>query len=77
VLLDTDMPRMDGYEVVRHLKADEATRPVPIILITSSPAGRERSRVPVLGTEACRYVSKPLSIELLIREIKKAIVDGQ
>jgi putative two-component system response regulator len=73
VLLDVEMPVMDGYEVVRQLKSDEETRPIPIIVITASPVDTERDRVPILGTEVAQYLTKPLSIEILVREIKKAI----
>jgi CheY-like chemotaxis protein len=73
VLLDLDMPVMDGYEVVRRLRNDDATRPIPIIVITASPVDSERGRVPILGTEVAQYVTKPLSIEILVREIKKVI----
>jgi CheY-like chemotaxis protein len=73
VLLDVEMPVMDGYEVVRRLQAVDSTRSIPVILITSRPIHRERDRVEVLGTRVARYVSKPLSMEILVREIKKAI----
>jgi PAS domain S-box-containing protein len=74
VLLDVEMPVMDGYEVVRQLRSDEATRQIPIIVITAGPVDAERGRTPKLGTEVAQYVTKPLSIEVLVREIKKAIV---
>jgi CheY-like chemotaxis protein len=77
ILLDTEMPVLDGYEVVRRLQAGDSTRDIPVILITSRPIDRERDRVRVLGDGVARYVSKPLSIEILIREIKKAISAGQ
>jgi CheY-like chemotaxis protein len=67
---------MDGYEVIRQLKVDEATRPIPIVVITTSPVDKERDRVQVLGMEVNQYLTKPLSIEMLIREIKKAMVEG-
>jgi CheY-like chemotaxis protein/two-component sensor histidine kinase len=73
ILLDTEMPIMDGYEVVRRLQADDSTRGIPVILITARPIDKERDRVQVLGARVAQYVSKPLSIEFLIREIKKAI----
>jgi CheY-like chemotaxis protein len=73
ILLDTEMPVVDGYEVVRRLQADASTRNIPVILITGRPIDRERDRVEVLGTRVARFVSKPLSMEILIREIKKVI----
>jgi two-component system OmpR family response regulator len=75
LLLDIRMPGMDGYDVIRRLKADESKRDIPIIVITASPVDKERDRVRVLGMGADQYVTKPLSIEGLILEIKKAIAE--
>jgi PAS domain S-box-containing protein len=77
VLLDLKMPGMDGYEVIRRLKANEATRAVPIIVITASPLDKERDRVRVLDLGASQYVTKPLSVEMLVQEIKNAIAERQ
>jgi PAS domain S-box-containing protein len=77
ILLDLKMPGVDGYEVIRQLKADDATRPVPIIVITASLVDQERDRVRVLGLGATQYITKPISIDTLIREIKKAIAEKQ
>jgi PAS domain S-box-containing protein len=76
LLLDIRMPGMDGYDVIRHLKADESTHNIPIIVITASSVDKERDRVRVLGMAADQYMTKPLSIAGLILEIKKAIADG-
>ncbi|MEJ2207734.1 MAG: response regulator, partial [Anaerolineae bacterium] len=73
LLLDIKMPGMDGYEVIRRLKADVETSAIPIIVITASPVDKERDRVRVLGMGASQYVTKPLSIENLIDEIKRAM----
>jgi CheY-like chemotaxis protein/two-component sensor histidine kinase len=75
LLLDIKMPGVDGYEVIRRLKGTEATRGIPIVVITASPVDQERDKVQVLSMGADQYVSKPLSIEGLIQEIKKAIAD--
>ncbi|MFN2184205.1 MAG: response regulator, partial [Anaerolineae bacterium] len=75
VLLDVGMPMMDGYEVVRRIKRDEKTRRIPVIVATDSPVDREREKVRVLGVDIAEYLTKPLSIEILIREIKKVIAE--
>lgn len=74
ILLDTRMPVMDGYDVIRELKGDESTRSIPVIVLTASSVDKEADRVQVLGAEVNQYLKKPLSIEMLIREIKKATV---
>jgi CheY-like chemotaxis protein len=73
ILVDVAMPVMDGYEVVRRLKEGEKTRPIPVIVATDSSTDRVREKVQVLGMEIAEYLTKPLSIEVLIREIKKVI----
>ena len=44
VLLDIEMPRMDGYEVAAHMRADERLKRVPIIMITSRVGEKHRAR---------------------------------
>jgi PAS domain S-box-containing protein len=77
ILLDLKMPGLDGYDVLRRLKGSEATRPIPIIVITASPVDKERDRVRVLGMGADQYITKPLSIEMLVNEVKSAIAERQ
>ena len=77
ILLDLKMPRMDGYEVIQHLKRNRATRFVPIIVITASPVDKERDRVRILGTGSSQYITKPLSIETLVHEIRTSIEERQ
>ena len=73
ILLDVGMPMMERYEAVRQLRKDEETRRIPIIVTTDSPVDREQAKVQVLGMDIAEYLTKPLSIEILIREIKKVI----
>jgi PAS domain S-box-containing protein len=77
ILLDLRMPGLDGYEVIRRLKANESTRSIPVIAITASPLDKDRDRVRVLGIGASQYLTKPVSINALVQEIKSAIVEGQ
>ena len=42
VLLDLKMPRMDGLEVLRHIRADEAARGLPVVVLTSSERQEDR-----------------------------------
>jgi PAS domain S-box-containing protein len=74
ILLDTKLPVVDGYEVIRQLKSNEATRSIPIIVLTDSSVDKEQDRVRMLGMEVSQYVTKPLSVEMLIHEIQRATV---
>jgi signal transduction histidine kinase len=66
ILLDVLMPRLDGYEVCRRLKADPATLFIPVVLITALRGARERSRGAEVGAD--EFISKPFdSIELVTR----------
>ena len=68
ILMDVMMPEMDGFEVVRKLRADEKTRLIPIVLISALAQTEER----IKGIEAgCDdFISKPYNIELLITRVK-------
>jgi DNA-binding response OmpR family regulator len=77
ILLDLKMPGMDGYEVIRQLKAGHDTQSIPIIVTTASPLDKERDKIRVLGMGATQYITKPLSLNSLISEIKKAISERE
>ncbi len=74
ILLDIEMPSMDGYEVIRRLKAGEDTRDTPIIVTTTRPVDKERDGIHVLGIDAAPAFARPLSLETLVNEVKRAIV---
>ncbi len=66
VLLDIMMPKLDGYEVCRRLKADEKTIFIPIVMITALKEPEEKIRAFEVGADD--FLSKPFSgLELLIR----------
>jgi PAS domain S-box-containing protein len=67
VLTDVMMPRLDGFELLRELRADPATRDVPVILL-SARAGEE-SRVEGLAAGADDYLIKPFSARELIAHV--------
>ncbi|AGG88027.1 chemotaxis protein histidine kinase-like protein [Rhodanobacter denitrificans] len=66
MLLDIEMPRMDGYELATHMKADPRLREVPIIMITSRSGDKHRQRAFDIGVD--RYLGKPYQeAELLVQ----------
>jgi chemosensory pili system protein ChpA (sensor histidine kinase/response regulator) len=69
MLLDIEMPRMDGFEVVRHMRASEALRHLPIIMITSRTADKHRSLAMEAGVNA--FMGKPYQEEALLAEIQR------
>ena len=67
MLLDIEMPRMDGYELATAMKADPRLREVPIIMITSRTGEKHRQRAFDLGVE--RYLGKPYQENELLRNV--------
>lgn len=70
VLLDLNLPRVDGLEVLERLRADERTRFLPVVILTSS--GEERDLVEGYRLGANSYVRKPIdyaAFQDLVRQI--------
>lgn len=65
ILLDLNMPRMDGREALEQIKADPALRRIPVVVMTTSQADRDIIDTYELG--AASYISKPVSFEGLVR----------
>ncbi|MDO8413899.1 MAG: Hpt domain-containing protein [Gallionellaceae bacterium] len=68
ILLDIEMPRMDGFELTKRLRGDPKTRYLPIIIITSREAEKHRLYAQELGVNA--YLGKPYQEEELLEHIK-------
>lgn len=71
LLLDIEMPRMDGYELATHMKADRRLRNVPIIMITSRSGDKHRQRALNIGVE--RYLGKPFQEADLLVQIREVL----
>jgi len=69
ILLDVEMPRMDGFEFARNLRADEGTKSIPIIMITSRTADKHRNRALELGVN--EYMGKPYQEDQLLELIRR------
>ena len=68
ILLDIEMPRMDGFEFAKTIKADHHLAHIPIIMITSRTAEKHRNRARELGVDA--YLGKPFQEEELLRNLR-------
>lgn len=68
MLLDIEMPRMDGFEVAKNIRSSSRLRDIPIIMITSRTGDKHRERAFELGVN--KYMGKPYQEELLLANIR-------
>jgi len=71
MLLDIEMPRMDGFELARHVRNDERLRHIPITMITSRTGDKHRERAMQLGVN--HYLGKPFQEHELLKTIHRLI----
>jgi CheY-like chemotaxis protein len=68
ILLDLNMPKMDGREALKVIKADASLRQIPIVVMTTSRAEEDIYRTYDLGVSS--YVAKPMTFESLVNVMK-------
>ncbi len=68
LVLDINMPRKNGIEVLSEVKADSALRDIPVVMLTTSEADRDVAKA--YQTGASGYVSKPVDVDSLFNLIK-------
>ena len=71
VLLDVEMPRMDGFELARVMRSDARLKDVPIIMITSRTADKHRNRALEIGVNV--YLGKPYQEQQLLDSIAEQL----
>jgi len=71
ILMDVNMPEMDGLEATRRLSADPRTRRIPIVCITAAAMPEDRSRCFAAGASA--YLSKPVNLQELAATITRLL----
>jgi two-component system, response regulator len=69
ILLDLKMPRMDGLEVLRRLRADDRTKRLPIVILTSSD--EESDRIASYEEHVNSYIRKPVDFERFIEAVRQ------
>jgi len=73
VLLDVEMPRMDGFELARHMKNTSTLKHIPIIMITSRTGEKHRQRAMNIGVNS--YLGKPYQEEELLENIYTSLAE--
>lgn len=69
VILDVVMPRMNGFEVIREMRENKATRNIPIIMCTQKNTDIDRVWTAELGADA--YLTKPFDPKQLVHTVKR------
>jgi CheY-like chemotaxis protein len=68
ILLDLNMPRKDGREVLREIKADGDLRRIPVVIFTTSKAGTDIGGMYELGANS--FISKPIQFDALVHVMR-------
>jgi two-component system cell cycle response regulator DivK len=71
ILLDIQMPRLDGYAAVREMRQDDRLKTLPIVALTASAMHSDRDRVFEAGFSA--YITKPVSLRVLREELARLL----
>jgi len=75
MLLDIEMPRMDGFELARHMRNSPDLKEIPIVMITSRTGEKHRDRAMELGVK--RYLGKPYQESELLETIESVLAEKQ
>jgi chemosensory pili system protein ChpA (sensor histidine kinase/response regulator) len=73
MLVDIEMPRMDGYELTSRVRSESLTRHIPIIIITSRAGAKHKQKAMELGANV--YLTKPFQEEDLLAQIEPFLED--
>ena len=71
VLLDLMLPKLDGYEVCRRVRRDEATRHLPVLMLTA--LGSDREQLAGFDAGADDYVTKPFRTQELLARVERLL----
>ncbi|PZP55611.1 MAG: hypothetical protein DI596_11280, partial [Azospira oryzae] len=71
MLVDIEMPRMDGFDLTKHVRSDPRTANVPIVMITSRLADKHRQHAMQLGVNV--YLGKPYQEDELLAHINRFV----
>jgi two-component system cell cycle response regulator DivK len=68
VLLDIQLPGMDGFAALRELRADPITKSIPVMAVTASAMERDRQKILEAGFDG--YMTKPIQVKEFAKEIR-------
>jgi two-component system cell cycle response regulator DivK len=73
ILMDLEMPVIDGWEATRRLKGDPQTRDIPVIALSAHALAGEREKAMAAGCD--EFDTKPIDFERLVATIRRVIAD--
>jgi len=71
ILMDLQLPGMDGIEALAALRADPATRPIPVIAVTASAMTHSQAKILAAGFDG--YQTKPISVKEFLRLVREVL----
>lgn len=71
ILMDIQLPGMDGITALKHLKADPKTKEIPVIAVTASAMTHSREQMLTLGFDG--YQTKPVSVKDFLEEVRRVL----
>jgi two-component system, cell cycle response regulator DivK len=71
ILMDIQLPGMNGIEALRQLRADPATRAIPVIAVTASAMTQDRHQIMAAGFDG--YQSKPISVKGFLQAVREML----
>ena len=71
ILMDISIPKMDGWEATQRLKADDATRAIPIVALTAHALEEDRQRAIEVGCDG--YLAKPIEPRRVVQEVERFV----
>src|SRR6202521_6439659 len=71
ILMDVQLPLLDGYEATRRIKADPTLKHIPIIVVTSYALGGDEAEARAAGCDA--YIAKPFSPKALLAKVREYV----
>jgi two-component system cell cycle response regulator DivK len=74
VLMDIQLPGMNGIEALGHLRADPATRAIPVVAVTASAMMHDRQKILAAGFDA--YQSKPIDVKGFLALVAELLAAG-
>lgn len=73
ILLDMMLPGLNGIEVIKSLKATEATRSIPVVVMTAYPGDEQFLKASVMAMGAVEYLAKPVHIDSLVEMVARLL----